>query len=60
MSELGAIASVTGISDAAYDKLHKQYRSHRAVFEAAAQFTTPRRNGLATLCRRNGIDPVAQ
>lgn len=55
----GAQDGVHGISDAAYDKLHKIYRSHRAVFQAAAQHTSPRRHGLGMLCRQHNVDPTS-
>ena len=51
---------VHGISDAAYEQLHKRYRSHRAVFEAAAQHQSPRRHGLAGLCSAHNINPTQQ
>ena len=55
----GLRSGVHGISETAYDKLHKKLGSHAKVFEAAAQHQSPRRHGLAVLCKAHGIDPVA-
>lgn len=49
---------VRGITDASFEQLRKHYRSYRALFEAAAKYTTPRRHGLAKLCAEHGIDPL--
>lgn len=50
--------AVHGITDAAFEQLRKHYRSYRALFEAAAKYTTPRRHGLGKLCAEHGIDPT--
>lgn len=50
---------VHGLTDAAYEALHKIYKSHRAVFEALAKHNGVRKHGFRPLCRAHGIDPDA-